>query len=69
MGSWLSLLTSLSFLWLVNSDPKTAILFWEDHHQGAQLSRSRMVDQTGSELLIESGIHLFGKNRCDGVRR
>ena len=43
---------------VVNSDPNTTRLCW-DNHQGARIWRSRMLDQTGSETLIESGVHIF----------
>ena len=27
-----------------------------------------MLDQTGSEVLIKGGVHLFGQNRVDAMR-
>ena len=53
-------------LLVVDSDPSTARCFRDDH-QGARVWRSRVLDQTGSQVLIEGGVHLFsqiGLMRC-----
>ena len=50
----------------VNSDPNPARCFWDDHH-GARVWRSRALDQTGSEVMIEGCVHLFGKSRVDAM--
>ena len=50
----------------VNSDSNTARFVWDDH-QGARVWQSRGLDHTGSEVLIEDGVHLFGPNRVDAM--
>ena len=45
---------------------RTPVEFWNEH-QGARVRRSRMFDQTGSEILVESGVHFFGHNRVDAM--
>lgn len=53
-------------IFVVNSHPSTA-RFVQDDHQRARVRLSRMLDQTGNGILIETGVHLFGQNRVDAM--
>ena len=56
---------SLSFF-VVRSDPNPARFVWDDR-QRVRVWRNRVLDQTGSEVLIEGGVRLFGHNRVDAM--